>query len=259
MTGQLANKIAIVTGASRGFGAAVALRFALEGATTIAVAENAEELAQLAQDLQTLTGDNPPAGRTNLQTRVVDLADPAQTEAFADWVVGAFDRLDIFVHAAAILRNQPLQDLTMAQFEATMEINFMSMARLVKRTLPHMAAAGSASIINISSRAGIQGFAKETEYCAAKFALEGFSYSLALELKEQNIAVNLVSPGVRIKPTSVTREEFARWPPERQAEYNDPAVMADAFVFLARQNGQGITGQRFNAFELAEKVRAGHI
>jgi 3alpha(or 20beta)-hydroxysteroid dehydrogenase len=197
----------------------------------------------------------PGAASGGVVARRVDLTVAEQVDGLADWLAGRFGRLDVFVHAAAILRNRRLRELSLAEFEQTMAVNFLSAVRLTKRLLPLFDRAGGGSIINISSRAGVQGFDRETDYCAAKFALEGFSYSLALELRESNIAVNLVTPGVRIKPTSVTRAEFAAWPPERRAEYHDPAVMGDAFVYLALQRGDGVTGRRFNALELAEAVR----
>jgi NAD(P)-dependent dehydrogenase (short-subunit alcohol dehydrogenase family) len=76
-------------------------------------------------------------------------------------------------------------------------------------------------------------------------------------LAPRNVSVNLVTPGYRIKPTSVTAAEFAAWPPERQAQVRDPLDMADAFAWLAVQYPAtgGVTGQRFDAFELAEEVR----
>lgn len=266
---RLAGRVALVTGASRGFGAAVALRLVEEGATVIAVAENGPELADLAAEAARArsTGHDgpavaePPAGEAAANRMIpyqADLALPAATEALAEWLAARYARLDVLVHAAAVLRNQPLAELTLAEFEATLEINFTSMVRLVKLLLPQIEAAGrqgGASIINVSSRAGVQGFALETDYCAAKFALEGFSYSLAQELRGSQVAVNLVTPGVRIKPTSVTRAEFAAWPAERRAPFHDPAVMTDAFVYLAGQGNGGVTGRRFDAFELSERVR----
>jgi NAD(P)-dependent dehydrogenase (short-subunit alcohol dehydrogenase family) len=116
---------------------------------------------------------------------------------------------------------------------------------------------GRGAIVNVSSAAGIRPFADETDYCAAKYGLEGFSYSLALELAPRNISVNLVTPDYRIKPTSVTTAEFASWPAEHRAMYRDPIDMADAFAYLVLQYPRegGVTGQRFDAFELAEEVR----
>lgn len=170
-------------------------------------------------------------------------------------MVERYGRLDALINNAAILRNRSFLDLTAEEFDETIEVNLMAPIRLIRAFLPTMLAQGYGAIINVSSRAGIQPFALETDYCAAKYGLEGFSFSLAIELQPKNISVNVVSPGYRIKPTSVTAEEFASWPEERRAEYRDPIDMADGFAYLALQDGSGVTGQRFNAFDLAEKVR----
>jgi NAD(P)-dependent dehydrogenase (short-subunit alcohol dehydrogenase family) len=119
-----------------------------------------------------------------------------------------------------------------------------------------MRAARRGSIINVGSGASTKGFTGETHYCAAKFGLEGFSEALAIEARGDNVAVNRLSPGFRIKPTSVTLADAAALDPEPSAQWRDPAPMVDAFIYLALQDASGIAGQRFNAFELAERVRA---
>jgi NAD(P)-dependent dehydrogenase (short-subunit alcohol dehydrogenase family) len=151
----------------------------------------------------------------------------------------------------------PFVALTAADFDERIEVNLLAPVRLIREFLPAMGERGRGAIINVSSAAGIRPFANETDYCAAKYGLEGFSYSLAMELSPLNISVNLVSPGYAIKPTSVTAAEFAAWPAERRNDYRDPIDMADAFAYLALQFPRegGITGKRFDAFELAEEVR----
>src|SRR5205823_286070 len=112
--GRLDGRVALVTGASRGLGAAVALRFAAEGATVIAVAELPEELDALAAEAAAAgAGDGG-----ELWTRVADLADPAAVDALADSIVSRHDRLHVLVHAAAVLRNRPFRELTAQEFEA---------------------------------------------------------------------------------------------------------------------------------------------
>ena len=113
---------------------------------------------------------------------------------------------------------------------------------------------GRGAIINVSSAAGIRPFLDETDYCAAKFGLEGFSYSLAMELQPHNISVNLSLPATASSRPRSPRPSSPAWPEERRAEFRDPIDMADAFVFLALQDGGGVTGQRFNAWELTERV-----
>ena len=151
----------------------------------------------------------------------------------------------------------PFVALAAADFDETIAVNLLAPVRLIRAFLPAMQERGRGAIVNVSSAAGIRPFANETDYCAAKYGLEGFSYSLAMELSPLNISVNLISPGYPIKPTSVTAAEFAAWPAERRNDYRDPIDMADAFAYLALQYPceGGVTGQRFDAFELAEEVR----
>ena len=106
----------------------------------------------------------------------------------------------------------------------------------------------------------MKGFLKETDYCATKFGLEGFTKSLAMELEGRGISVNTLSPGglkgrVRIKPTSVTQEQFDALSPEEQAKWDDPIVLTEAFVYLALSRNRGVTGQRIYAYDLSEEVR----
>ena len=246
---ELRGKTVLVTGAGRGLGHGVARGLAGYGATVLAVARTEPELAELAGTVRATGGA--------IETFIADLARPDAISALVDGVLGRYGGVDALINNAAILRMTPFLDLSADAFDETIAVNLLAPVRLTRALLPAMLERGGGAIVNVSSAAGIRAFADETDYCAAKFGLEGFSYSLALELASRNVSVNLVSPGYRIKPTSVTAAEFAAWPPERQAEYRDPIDMADAFAFLALQRPRegGLTGQRFNAFELAEQVR----
>jgi NAD(P)-dependent dehydrogenase (short-subunit alcohol dehydrogenase family) len=245
----LADKTALVTGAGRGLGHGVARGLAAYGATVLAVARTESELAELAETVRSAGGV--------IETIVVDLASPAETARLASDVTARHGGVDALINNAAILRMTAFLDLSEDAFEETIAVNLLAPARLTRALLPAMLERGRGAIINVSSAAGIRPFADETDYCAAKYGLEGFSYSLALELAPHNVSVNLVSPGYRIKPTSVTAAEFASWPAERQAEFRDSIDMADAFAYLAVQypNEGGVTGQRYDAFALSEEVR----
>jgi NAD(P)-dependent dehydrogenase (short-subunit alcohol dehydrogenase family) len=246
---KLAGKTVLVTGAGRGLGHGVARGLAAYGATVVAVARTEPELNELAATVLAAGG--------TIETTVADLATPEATASLAAELSARHGGVDALINNAAILRMTAFLDLPADEFEETIAVNLLAPVRLTRALLPAMLERGRGAIVNVSSAAGIRPFADETDYCAAKYGLEGFSYSLALELAPHNVSVNLVSPGYRIKPTSVTAAEFASWPAERQAEFRDPIDMADAFAFLAVQYPQegGVTGQRFDAFELAEQVR----
>jgi NAD(P)-dependent dehydrogenase (short-subunit alcohol dehydrogenase family) len=244
---RLEGRVVLITGAGRGLGHGVARGLARHGATVIGVSRTVSELEALAAEIR--------RGGGEIDIQSLDLNQPAEIAALAQRVIARYGRLDALINNAAILRNRSFLDLTAEEFDETIAVNLLAPVRLIRAFLPTMLSQGYGAIINVSSRAGIQPFANETDYCASKYGLEGFSLSLAIELQPRNISVNVVSPGIRIKPTSVTVEEFDRWPPEQRAEYHDPIEIADAFAFLVLQDGSGVTGQRLNALELTERIR----
>ncbi|MFN8592611.1 MAG: SDR family oxidoreductase [Thermomicrobiales bacterium] len=245
----LLGKTVLVTGAGRGLGHGVARGLAAHGAIVIAVARTKPELQELAATIHAAGGQ--------IELMVADLASPDDIRDLAAALIAQHGGVDALVNNAAVLRLRSFLDLPAAAFDETIAVNLLAPVRLTRALLPAMLERGRGAIINVSSNAGIRPFADETDYCAAKYGLEGFSTSLALELAPRNVSVNLVSPGYLIKPTSVTASEFASWPAERRSTYRDPIDMADAFAFLAVQYPQegGVTGQRFDAFALAEQVR----
>lgn len=246
---RLGDRVVVVTGAGRGLGRGVARGMAAHGATVVALARTAPELDEVATTIRRHGG--------RVDTFVVDLAEADAVEDVIARVLARHGRVDALVNNAAVLRMAPFLELAATAFDETIAVNLLAPVRLTRLVLPSMLERGRGAVVNVSSAAGVRPFADETDYCAAKFGLEGFSASLAMELAERNVGVNVVSPGYRIKPTSVTAAAFAAWPPERRAGYRDPINMADAFAFLALQFPRegGVTGQRFNAFELAERVR----
>lgn len=243
------GQVVLVTGAGRGLGAAVARRFAELGAHVMALARTAGELAEVAGRVRAAGGV--------IDTFQVDLGDLIELEDFCETDVGRVGSVDVLVHAAAILRNKPFIELRTEELANTLDVMLLAPMLLTKAVLPDMLAAGRGAIINVTSRAGVLGFADETDYCAAKFGLEGWSQALALELAPLGIPVNLLTPGTSIKPTSVTNAEFAAWSPETRAAYRDPMELTDAFVYLALPHEPMLTGRRFEAFALSEQLRVG--
>lgn len=243
----LAGKVAVVTGAGRGLGRGVVTALARAGAAVALVDITDDELHDAAASISA-------EGAWVLAVHA-DVADPASVAAMIATVHGGLGRVDILVNAAAILEMRTFAESDYADWQRTLAINLSGPWLCAKAVLPDMQAAGRGSIVNVSSRAGIEGHARETAYCAAKFGVEGLSYSLALELAAENIAVNLVTPGIHIKPTSMTMAQFYALSPAEQVQWADPLSTGDGFIYLALQNGRGITGQRFNVWELAERVR----
>jgi NAD(P)-dependent dehydrogenase (short-subunit alcohol dehydrogenase family) len=249
---QLINKVALVTGAGRGWGRSICLALAKEGALVVAASRTQAELDETAGLVSAQGG--------HIETMRVDIGKPDEIQRLAGNVLSGYGRLDVLVNNAAQLPIKPFEEMTMGEFEGVLGVNLIAPIALCKRILPAMKAAGGGSIINVSSNAGAIGFERESAYCTSKFALEGFSKCLAMEVKLDNIAVNTITPGgfrygVRIKPTSLTQEDYERLSPEEQKQWVDSIVMCEAFVYLACQDGSGVTGQRILAYELSEQIR----
>ena len=213
-----AGKVALVTGASRGLGQAVARMFARHGATTIAVAEVASELEHTAAVAQ---ADGAP-----LTTHLADLTDDAAIHEMIATVMRQHGRLDVLVNAAAMLPLVPFEQTTPDIWDRTLRLNLRAPYLASYLAYPIMKAQGHGSIINVSSRAGYLPFADETAYCTAKYGIEGFSYALAIEAKAHNIAVNAITPGsdaatatIKIKPTGLTQAQYDALPAQEQARY----------------------------------------
>lgn len=247
--GPLAGRVAVVTGAGRGLGRSVAEAIAAAGAHVALVDVTADELADAAASLRS-------RGHPVLAIRA-DVADPAAVAGLVAAVRAEFGSARILVNAAAILDERPFVECDFAGWQRTIAVNLTGPWLCCKAFAPDMLAAGRGSIVNVTSRAGVEPFVGETAYCASKYGLEGLSRSLALELGPRGVAVNLVTPGISIKPTSLTLADFAALPAERRARYADAAALGPAFVYLATADERGINGQRFSAHELSRQV-AGH-
>ncbi len=251
-SGALGGQIVVVTGAGRGWGHSICRMMARHGAWVVAISEVVDELEGLKETVRREGGD--------IEIAVVDLTDRSATREFVASVLEQHGRVSTLVNAAGILRNQHFLEQSQRQVEDAVEVMLIAPMRLARAFAPGMIEAGRGAIINISSRAGRVPFPGGTDYCAAKFGLEGFSYALAEELKAHNISVNLVTPGKDIgdrpiKPTSVTAEEFAAWPEEQRAGYRDSMELSEVFVYLAMQEARTITGRRFSASALSRIIR----
>ncbi len=180
-------------------------------------------------------------------TAVVDLADARATErAIADVVTGPVDTL---IHNAAILKVQPLEEVTLDAFQATLNVGIQAAFQLTKAVWSNMQERGG-TLVFVSSRSGIEGFADETGYCAAKHALEGFLKCLALEAASHGILSVTVSSGMYMHtPMSETT-----YPPELREKWVDPILLAPAFSYLATCP-MHLSGQRLSAWELAQGAR----
>jgi short-subunit dehydrogenase len=179
--------IALVTGASSGIGAATARLLAAGGTTVALVARRADRLEEVAEDCR-LTAPRSRAW-------AADLEDTDRAAALALTVWDELGPLDVVVNNAAIPMRRQAQRLTMAEVERTMTVNFLSPVAITLAVLPRMLERGSGTIVNVSSMGGRLGITAEAAYSASKFALAGWSESMAIDLYGTGVSVKLVLPG----------------------------------------------------------------
>jgi len=223
----------IVTGAAQGLGAAVARHLHDQGARLILLDRNEAGLAEVKLRCPGAVAE------------VVDLSDSVATQHTIDRVVTG--PVDTVVHNAAILSVEPLEDVSLISFQATMNVGIQAGFQLTKAVWPTMQNRGGA-LIFVSSRSGIEGFDNETAYCASKHALEGFSKCLAMEGEELGILSVTVTPGMYMRtPMSETT-----YSPELREKWVDPIELAPAFSYLATRPME-LSGQRLSAWELSKE------
>jgi short-subunit dehydrogenase len=203
----------LVTGASSGIGAALAPQLAERGATVGVVARRADRLEEVVERCR----EHTPGSRM----WAADLAEIAAAEALAREAWDAFGQLDCLVNNAAIAKRKHTLDLTVEDLQQTMEVNFFSPIRMAMALLPRMQARGSGLIVNVSSMGGRLGIVHEAAYCAAKFAMCGWSETARIDLAGSGIDVKLVLPG------PIDTEIWEPKPGELPGLYEGPFVSAE--------------------------------
>lgn len=187
MGAPIAGSTVLLTGASSGIGAALAPMLAERGATVALTGRREDRLDAVLGECRR----HQPACRAYL----IDLADVAATDALPARVEGELGPVDILVNNAGAPMRRRIQDLTWAEVQATMAVNFASPVRLTVALLPGMLERDRGVIVNVSSFGGRAGIPAEAAYCASKFALCGWSESLAMDLWSTRVDVRLIVPG----------------------------------------------------------------
>ena len=238
----LEGKVAIVTGASRGIGKAIAEQFIAQGAkVAFTYRSSAEAAAALEKELS--------AGGGTVKGFQSDAASMTDAERLVGEVVEAFGTVDIVINNAGITDDTLLMRMTEEQWDRVISVNLKSCFNLTKAVLRTMLKARSGSIVNISSVVGVQGNAGQANYAASKAGILGFTKSVALELGSRNIRCNAIAPGfIETEMTAKLDEDTVQgWrdaiPLKRGGT---PEDVANLCVFLASDMSAYITGQTLN-------------
>ncbi len=237
--GLLTGKIALVTGASKGIGRAIAIKFAQEGAqVAFTYLSSVEKGLALETELKVF-GITAKGYRS-------DASDFKAADELINAVVADFGGLDILVNNAGITRDNLLMRMTEESWDEIMNINLKSCFNTVKAATRVMMKAKSGSIINMTSVVGVKGNAGQANYAASKAGIIGFTKSIALELGSRNIRCNAVAPGfIETEMTEVLDEKTVQgWrdaiPMKRGGQ---PEEIADVCVFLGSEMSTYISGQ----------------
>jgi 3-oxoacyl-[acyl-carrier protein] reductase len=235
---MLSEKVAVVTGASRGIGRSIALALAAQGAKVVASARNTEALDKLVAEIKGQGGD---------ATAVVgDVALDADAARLIEQAVAAYGKIDILVNNAGITRDGLLLRMKNEDWDAVIDTNLKGAFFCIRAAAKVMSKQRSGRIINISSVVGEMGNAGQANYCASKAGLLGLTKSVARELARRNITVNAITPGFIVTDmtdgmTDKAREAMTEQIPlGRLGEAED---IASAVIFLASDQSSYVTGQ----------------
>ncbi len=230
---SLQGKVAVITGAGRGIGRAVALRFASEGANVVLAARSADEIERVAEEIAELSGS-----AIAVPTDVVSESD---VKRLIDTAESRFGEVDILVNNAGVMVLRPLAEMSVEEWERVMDTNVLGVFLCSRAVLPSMMRRKTGRIINIGSMAGRRGYADQGAYSASKHALYGLSKVLAIEGQPYGIRVNVVSPGG--VHTELSRELLSTRSPSEASEWMTAEEVADAVAFVAMQDGPAMTDE----------------
>lgn len=233
------NYIAVVTGAGRGIGQAIARRFAEEGAK-IAVVSRSESNSQKTADA--INAANPDAAKPY----AVDVADANAAAAVCQKIVADFGHVDILVNNAGVTRDRLALRMSEEDWDAVIDTNLKGAFNFIQPLLRSLMKSGKGRVINISSVSGLMGTAGQVNYAASKAGLIGLSKSLAREVASRGVTVNVVAPGfITTDMTDVLSDDLKKNVQTQipLGTFGEGADIAAAVAFLASAEARYITGQ----------------
>jgi acetoacetyl-CoA reductase len=238
---ELNNKVAIVTGGSRGIGAAISMELAKNGVKIVINYNSKKEIAdKMVADIKEIGGE--------AYAVQADVSNSKDAENLVKEAVNQFGRVDILVNNAGITRDRTFKKLSEEDWRKVIDVNLNSVYNTTSVALPHLLESDAGRIINISSIIGQAGGFGQTNYAAAKAGLIGYTKSLALELAKSGVTVNAICPGfigtemVAAMPENVLEGIVSKVP---QRRLGTPTEVASGVVFLCK-DGAYITGHQLN-------------
>ncbi len=227
---SLDGQVALITGASRGIGRAVALSLAAQGAQVVAVARSQELLDKLVGQIE--------QSDYKASAIVFDLADESSIDALVHQVKDQFGRLDILVNNAGLTHSALMAETATADFDRIMATNTRGPYLLTRQCLPLLMQAPHATIVNIASVVGVKGYPKQSAYTASKHALRGWSIALAEELRGTNIRVHVFCPGgVDTDMVSNVRPDIPK------DDLISPEEIAELVTYCATHKGNAVVDE----------------
>ncbi len=243
---KLENKVAIVTGASRGIGKAIAIALAKNGANVVVAARTEQEGGRLPGTIHKTADEIRALGRHALAIRT-DVTKEEEVAELARKTLQEFGAIDILVNNAGIDAPGKVLDIPIKRWDLVIAVNLRGAFLCTKVVLPTMVTRRSGNIINLSSVVGTRMILFDVAYGVAKAAIERFTRGLAEELKDYNIAVNALCPSL------TDTEGFGQWMPGvDRSGWQRPEMWGKYAVFLANQDASSLTGKVLSAEELAE-------
>jgi 3-oxoacyl-[acyl-carrier protein] reductase len=239
---ELTGKVAIVTGAGRNIGRAIALALAADGASIVVNARsNRAEADAVAREIEAAGG--------KALVHIGDVADAGHVQAMADMAVGHFGRLDILVNNAALRREKPFAEISYAEWREVMNVTLDGAFHCVKACLPHLKKSGAGTIVNIGGLSAHTGARDRAHVVTAKAGIVGFTRALAHDLAADGITVNCVVPGLIGTPRPKDKPEPAHHLTHQTitGERGRPEDVAAAVRFLCGPGARYVNGQAIHS------------
>jgi 3-oxoacyl-[acyl-carrier protein] reductase len=239
---ELTGKVAIVTGAGRNIGRAIALALAADGASIVVNARsNRAEADAVAREIEAAGG--------KALVHIGDVADAGHVQAMADMAVGHFGRLDILVNNAALRREKPFAEMSYAEWREVMNVTLDGAFHCVKACLPHLKKSGAGTIVNIGGLSAHTGARDRAHVVTAKAGIVGFTRALAHDLAADGITVNCVVPGLIGTPRPKDKPEPTHHLTHQTitGERGRPEDVAAAVRFLCGPGARYVNGQAIHS------------